>query len=90
LVLTLYLNNEADDSVSTSTSSWKLIVDGLKYWPNDEATFLPYIEYQDVYVEKGEEIEVQMVYLVKGDPDQNEGSLEYTGVTVPMKRIDYY
>jgi archaellum component FlaG (FlaF/FlaG flagellin family) len=87
-VVTVYIKNEADNSVSTNPLNWSLIADGIKYTP-DASISSNSIKHQTVDVGKGGEIETQFVYLIKGDP--SEAILRYKGVSPPeMQRENHY
>lgn len=87
-IVTVYLKNDADQSISTNPFSWDLIIDGIKYDP-DSATYDSSIDSQSVEVVKGGERETTIVYLVKGKPESAE--LKYNGAFAPtMERISHY
>jgi hypothetical protein len=87
-VVTVYIKNEANNSVSTNPLYWNLTADGIKYAP-DASISSDSIKHQTVDVGKGEKIETQFVYLVKGDPSQ--AILGYNGVSAPeMQRENHY
>lgn len=87
-VVTVYIKNEADNSVSTNPLNWSLIADGIKYI-HDASISSNSIKHQTVDVGKGGEIETQFVYLIKGDP--SEAILRYKGVSPPeMQRENHY
>jgi len=88
VVVNLYIQNEDDRTISTNPYYWNFVADGIKY-SVDVASFSEGINQQTVEVGKGGEIEVQLVYLVKGNP--MEASLEYTGLSQPnVQRIEHY
>jgi tetratricopeptide (TPR) repeat protein len=87
-VVTLYLKNEADTSISTNPYSWDFIAGGIKY-SIDSATFDSSIDHQTVDVLKGGKIETKIVYLIK--KSSMKGSLNYNRVSSPtMQRISHY
>jgi hypothetical protein len=87
-LVTVYIKNEANNSVSTDPLYWSLIADGIKYTP-DASISSDSIKHQTVDVGKGGEIETQFVYLIKGDP--SEAILRYNGVPAPeMQRENHY
>ena len=47
IVITLYLQNDGGQSITTSSSGWNLIADELKY-EHDSSTFDRSIGYQDI------------------------------------------
>ncbi|MDD2613911.1 MAG: DUF4352 domain-containing protein [Methanosarcina sp.] len=86
-VVTIYLKNNADSTISTNPWSWKLIADGIKY-NHDSSSYSEHINTQVVDVGKGGEMENSMVFIVKGTPA--EATLEYTGFGPDLVRIEYY
>jgi len=88
VVVKIYLKNNADQSISTNPYLWDFTTDGIKY-TLDSATFSQEINHQSVDVGKGGEMETEIVYVVKGDP--NEAVLSYNGFSGPkMERIKHY
>jgi hypothetical protein len=88
VIVSLYVKNDADQSVSTNPYYWDLTVDGVKYSP-DTATYSDIIKHQTVDVGKGGEVEGQLAYIVKGNA--SDPTLEYNGYSAPdMQRIDHY
>ena len=65
VVLTLYLQNDGDQSITTSPHGWNLIAYGIKY-EHDASTFNRSIGYQDIEIVKCGDIEAKRVYLGKG------------------------
>lgn len=87
-VVTIYLKNNADKTVSTNPYFWILTADGIEYTV-DSSTFSENINHQSVVVAKGGEIETRMVYVVKGDPLT--ATLNYNGVVSPeFVKIKHY
>ena len=67
VVITLDLQNDGDQSITTSPHGWNLIAYVIKY-EHDASTFNRSIGYQDMEIVKGRNIETKIVYLVKGNP----------------------
>ena len=87
-VVTIYIKNEGEKSVSTAPYDWNFIADGIKYSP-DSATYDDSINPQSVDVMKGGEAETTLVFLVKGQPKT--GTLHYSELFGPsLKRINHY
>lgn len=86
-VVTIYLKNNADSTISTNPWSWTLIADGIEY-NHDSSSYSEYINTQSVEVGKGGEMENTMVFIVKGTPV--EATLEYTAFGPDLVRIKHY
>lgn len=97
IIVTIYLKNDADQSVSIRSEDWTLITDGIKYSPNEDITTQLY--YDDVEnnsmlfkiypdVGTGKEIEVRMAYQIEGDLYKEK--LVYNLPTPTLKRINHY
>jgi hypothetical protein len=67
VVITLYLQNDGNQSITTNPHGWNLITYGIKY-EHDTSTFDRSIGYQDIEIVKGRNIETKIVYLVKRNP----------------------
>lgn len=88
IIVTIYLKNNADRSVSTNPYYWSLTVDGIKYTP-DVSSYSDVINHQTVDVSKGGELETKLSYLVKGEPTS--AYISYSGFSAPdMQRINHY
>ena len=90
IVITLYLQNDGDQSITTSPHGWNLIADGIKY-ENDASTFDRSIGYQDIEIVKGRNIETKIVYLVKGKPTNIHLQFDgIWGIGPTFKEINHY
>lgn len=90
VVITLYLQNDGDQSITTSPHGWNLIADGIKY-ENDASTFDRSIGYQDIEIVKGRNIETKIVYLVKGKPTNIHLQFDgIWGIGPTFKEINHY
>ena len=90
IVLTLYLQNDGDQSITTSPHGWNLIAYGIKY-EHDASTFNRSIDYQDIEIVNCGEIKTKMVHLVKGHPTNDQ--LQYNGTWstgLSIAKINYY
>jgi hypothetical protein len=86
----LYLKKNADQKITTSSSGWNLIADGLKYEHNT-TTFNNSLGRQDIKIVKGGDIESKIVYLIKGHPTN--AHLQYNeicGMGPSFKQINNY
>jgi hypothetical protein len=87
-LVSIYLKNNAEQTVSTNPYDWVFMADGIEY-THDSSTYSDVIKHQTLNVDKGGEIETQMVYLVKSTT--NGAHLIYKGFGAPeMKRINHY
>jgi hypothetical protein len=86
-IVTIYLKNNADKSISTNPYFWTLTADGIKYTV-DSSTFSENINHHSVDVAKGGEIETSMVFVVKGNPA--EATLKYSGFGPELVKIKHY
>ena len=90
VVITLYIQNDGDQSITTSPSGWNLIADGIKY-EHDASTFDRSIAYQDIEIVKGRNIETKIVYLVKGKPTNVHLQFDgIWGIGPTFKEINHY
>jgi len=90
VVITLYLQNDGDQSITTSPHGWNLIADGIKY-EHDASTFDRSIGYQDIEIVKGRNIETKIVYLVKGKPTNIHLQFDgIWGIGPTFKEINHY
>jgi hypothetical protein len=90
VVIILYIQNDGDQSITTSPSGWNLIADGIKY-EHDASTFDRSIGYQDIEIVKGRNIETKIVYLVKGKPTNIHLQFDgIWGIGPTFKEINHY
>ena len=90
VVLTLYLQNDGDQSITTSPHGWNLIAYVIKY-EHDASTFNRSIGYQDIEIVKGRNIETKIVYLVKGNPTNIHLQFDgIWGIGPTFKEINHY
>lgn len=68
-VVTAHIRNTGTQTYSTNPWSWTLEAEGIIY-THDDATYDESINSHTVQVGPGGDIEVQFVYLVKGEPDE--------------------
>lgn len=88
VIVSIYLKNNGDTSISTNPYHWNFVANGIKYTANT-ATYDSSIRHQTVEVGKGGEIETQIVYLVNGVPP--EATLEYNGLSGPgLQKVTHY
>lgn len=83
-VVSIYLKNNGDKSISTNPYYWNFVANGIKYTANP-ATYDSSIRHQTVEVGKGGEMETQIVYIVKGVPTA--ATLEFNGLSGPDLQI---
>lgn len=87
-VCTVYIQNNARQSVSTNPGYWNLVIDGVTY-NHDVMTFSSVIDYNNVDVGYGGEFETQFVFLIRDD--KTRGSIYYSGYDMPcMNMIKHY
>ena len=90
IVITLYLQNDDGQSITTSPSGWNLIADELMF-EHDFSTFDRSIGYQDIEIVKGRNIETKIVYLVKGKPTNIHLQFDgIWGIGPTFKEINHY
>ena len=90
IVVTLYLKNIGDQKITTSSSGWNLIANGLKYG-HDVNTFNGSLGRQDIEIAKGGDIETKIVYLIKGHPTHFQLQYDGTWATgLSVAKINYY
>jgi len=88
VIVSIYLKNNGDKSISTNPYYWNFVADGIKYTV-DTATYDSSIRHQTVEVGKGGEMETQIVYIVKGKPSA--ATLEFNGFSGPdLQRVEHY
>ena len=61
----MYLKNIGDHKITTSRNGWNLVANGLKY-EHDASTFNSSLGSQNIEIVEGGDIEIKIVYLVKG------------------------
>jgi hypothetical protein len=89
-MVTLYVKNDASQPVSTNAWYWKLVVDGVQY-SRDMETFSTSFYKPPVELEKGGEIETQIVYRLNGIPSHAEIVYDRKAKATPkMERIKHY
>ena len=90
IVATLYLRNIGDQKITTSANGWNLIADGLKY-EQDTNTFNSSLGSQNIEIVEGGDIEIKIVYLVKGHVTH--AQLQYDGAWgkgLSVAKVNYY
>lgn len=89
LIATIYLKNDAKwREVDTFPDEWYFYSDNRSY-NCDSATYEDAVDEPNTYIVGGQEVEIQIVYLVPGTV--NTGYVGYSGPSQPeFKRIQYY
>ncbi|WP_440953777.1 DUF4352 domain-containing protein [Methanococcoides sp. FTZ1] len=86
-IVTLYIQNTGDATISTNPDDWTFVGNSVAY-THDSATYADEIAHQSVDVLPGGEFATNIVYLV--DEDISTSKMYYSDTQIQLKRCGYF